>query len=125
MLDKTKDYLYDEKLDLLTKKFNHTHKSIEEIIFVEDLFHDGIKSTRDILNELRKLKDLKVEFLKLKFNEDYADVPLKRIFGLAAKDNTYYDMYGIGYHNPQYPIADFYLDLIKTLTADLMWEEGF
>ena len=125
MIEEYEEYLYDEKLDLLTKKFNNTHKSITDITLVEDLFHNGIKSSNDILLELRNLKGLQKETLKLKCNNGYAKIPLKRIFGLANKDDTYFNMYDIGYHNPQYPLACFYLDLIKTLNDDLMWEEGF
>ena len=125
MIKEYEDYLYDEKLELLTNKFMHTYKSIDEIIFVDDLFHNGIDSSSDILCLLQKLKERNTTSLKFKFKDGYVDIPLKRIYGLANKDDTYFDSYDIAFHNPQYPLASFYLDLIKILEDDLNWENDY
>ncbi len=119
------EYLYDDKLDLLTKIFNQSHKELNEMIYVDDLFNNSVESSYDILDVIKKLKGLNICSLKYLFNDKYYDIPLKRLFGLANEDDTYASMYDLGYYNSQYPLAGFYMKLTETLDKQLSFESSF
>lgn len=119
-IDYTKDYLYNEELQKLTEQINNTHKNIDEIKLVTDLFHNGICSIGDVLRLIEQLKAKGVKSLKY-FNEDFS---LKRIYGLVNRDDTLYDADNY-YFNPKYPVACLLLALTKTLEEQLYWENDY
>ena len=119
-IDYTKDYLYNEELQKLTERINNTHKNIDEIKLVTDLFHNGICCIGDVLRLIEQLKVKGVKSLKY-FNEDFS---LKRIYGLVNRDDTLYDADNY-YFNPKYPIACLLLTLTKALEEQLYWENDY
>ncbi|MGN1370886.1 MAG: hypothetical protein ACI4XM_01195 [Candidatus Coprovivens sp.] len=119
-IDYTKDYLYNEELQKLTEQINNTHKNIDEIKFVTDLFHNGICCIGDVLRLIEQLKAKGVKSLKY-CNENFS---LKRIYGLVNRDDTLYDIDNY-YFNPKYPVASLLLGLTKTLEEQLYWENDY
>jgi len=109
------DKYYDDQYELnrinseITDILSERKIPIDEMKYISNLFHQGIKDFKDILAELKSLKKTGIHYLMFKFGDEYFPVSLKRLYGILDRKSELY------FHYDTTALGELYTELAEEL----------